>query len=299
MKYRRGLIAGKHAHGVQMPRRNTRLTFIAATLLLVGTGAIGHGVVSAAPADERDEALASIPYHRLTADATATIHEVVDRPTIYRRLPTQTISCDPKMFIFLVRNPEVLVGLWDLMEVSSVQTQRVGPYQLAADDSAGTQCTIDLVYGDSKTHIYVGKGVYTGALAPRPITGSGVFIVRSEYSEIGGVPRVVSSLDCFIQLDNLGADLLARTLSGLIGKTADHNFTETAKFISQVSVASERNPTAMRDLALDLPQVTPATRDSFIDTIVDVARRSGNFLGSADQTHPPFISRAKSDASLR
>jgi hypothetical protein len=240
------------------------------------------GCFAGHPETEREDALRAVPFERLTPQAAAEIRAIVQRPTLYRRLPTQGIDCDPKMFLFLVRYPEVLVGIWDRMGVSKVETRRLGPYKLAADDSAGTKCTIDLIYGDTKIHVYVAQGVYTGAMAPRPVTGSGVFILRSDFGP-GANQRttVTGTLDCFMQLDNLGADLLARTLSGVIGKTADHNFMETARFMSQVSQASEKNPAGMRDLAMELNTVELPTRHAFATTIIDLARRSG-YTGGPD-----------------
>jgi hypothetical protein len=82
-------------------------------------------------------------------------------------------------------------------------------------------------------------------------------------------------LDCFVQIESLGADLVARTLSGLIGRSADNNFVETARFVSQVSQASERNPPAMIDVAHRMPQVADPTRQRFVEIITAVARRGG------------------------
>jgi hypothetical protein len=275
-----------------MPRRDTFIVLIVAWLSVCSP--VSGIAVAQNPGDERSDALAAIPYERLTSAAAREIREIADRPTLFRRLPTQAIDCDPKMFVFLVRHPEVLVGIWDRMEVSTLQTQRVGPYQLTADDRAGTQCTIDLVYGDAKTHVYVGRGVYTGTMAPRPITGSGVFVLRSNYSGDGD-KAVTGTLDCFIQMDNLGADLIARTLSSVIGKTADHNFTETARFMSQVSAASERNPSGMRDLALELPQVDTTVRQGFAETIIDLARRADYQIGRSMSQPVPFVSTRRSE----
>ena len=38
----------------------------------------------------------------------------------------------PAMFTFLSRNAEVLVGIWELMGITSVKTRRTGPYQFEA-----------------------------------------------------------------------------------------------------------------------------------------------------------------------
>ena len=69
-------------------------------------------------------------------------------------------------------------------------------------------------------------------------------------------------------------DLIVRTLSPIIGRSADSNYSQTAAFIAQVSQSSAENPSGMLDIASRLPQVEPPTRKLFADTIVTVARRS-------------------------
>lgn len=202
------------------------------------------------------------------------------------------VDCDRDMFLFLTRNPEVLVGMWDLMDVTHVATRRTGPFQLEAADGSGTTCKVDLVYGDSTTHVFVADGAYDGRMVVKPIQGKGVFLLRSSYAtSASGGTTVAGTLDCFVQFDSLGADLVARTLSGVIGRSADNNFVETARFISQVSQASARNPSSMVDVAERIPQVSPATRKQFVDTIVTVSRRALNLPQTASVQTPGEKSR--------
>lgn len=187
------------------------------------------------------------------------------------------------MFLFLTRNPDVLVGLWDLMEITKVQCKRLGPYQIEATDQAGTVCTVDLVYGDTEQHIFVVEGSYDGKMVPSPIRGKGVFVLHSAYAlNEDGDTTVSGTLDCFVQLESLGVDLIARTFSPIIGRSADSNFVQTARFISQVSQASSQNPAAMLDIANRLPQVEPPVRKAFADTIVTVARRGREVIDGTD-----------------
>ncbi|MCC9654460.1 hypothetical protein LOC70_01355 [Rhodopirellula sp. JC737] len=222
----------------------------------------------------RQEILNALPMERLTPEAKQRILGIAEKPTLFRRLPSQIIPCDRDMFLFLTRNPDVLVGLWDLMGITKVQSTRTGPYQLDASDGVGTLCRVDLVYGDANKHIFVVDGSYDGKMTPTEIRGKGVFVLESTYT-VGddGKTRVSGVLDCFVQLDSLGIDLIARTMSPIIGRSADSNFEQTAQFIAQVSEASERNPSAMLDIAGRLPQVNEATRDAFAQTILGVARR--------------------------
>lgn len=223
----------------------------------------------------RQNAIAGLPTERLTKAAQKRILSIANSPTIYRRLPTQAIDCDRDMFLFLARNPEVMVGMWDLMGITKVKTKRTGPYQLDADDGSGTKCNIDLVYGDPNVHVYVTEGSYDGMLTARPLKGKGVIILKSSYAK-GADDRttVTGSIDLFMQVENLGMDLVARTLSGMIGRSADYNFIETARFVGQISQASERNPPAMIDVARRMPQINDQTRQQFIGVISEVGAKS-------------------------
>jgi hypothetical protein len=240
------------------------------------------------PYAQRQAVVANLPLDRLTPPAQQRILSIAGSPTIYRRLPTQAIKCDRDMFLLLTRNPEILVGMWDLMGITKVACKRTGPYQLEAEDGTGTQCRVDLVYGDQHTHIFVTDGSYDGALVAKPIRGQAVFVLNSSYAQSSdGGTTVTGSLDCFIQFDSLGADLLARTLSGLIGRSADNNFLETARFIAQVSQAAEKNSGALIDVAQRIPQVSPATRRTFVDVIATVARRHENNPRTAARPQGP------------
>ena len=223
----------------------------------------------------REQAIAGLPTTRLTRQAQERILSIANSPTIYRRLPSQAIDCDRDMFLFLARNPEVMVGMWDLMGITKVKTKRIGPYQLDADDGSGTKCNIDLVYGDPNVHVYITEGSYDGMLTARPLKGKGVIILNSSYAQAANQRTTVTgSIDLFMQVENLGVDLIARTLSGLIGRSADYNFIETARFVGQISQASERNPPAMVDVATRMPQISEQTRGQFISIISDLGTRS-------------------------
>jgi hypothetical protein len=232
----------------------------------------------------RQQVIASLPMQRLTRQAQDRILSIANSPTLYRRLPTQAINCDRDMFLFLTRNPEVLVGIWDLMGITKVNTNRTGPFQLEARDGSGTECHVDLVYGDPNLHIYVTDGSYDGKLVTKPILGRGVFVLRSSYStSASGGTTVTGTIDCFVQIENLGADLVVRTLSGLIGRSADKNFVETARFMSQVSQASAMNPPAMIDVAQRMPQVGEPIKQRFVSVITAAAQRSIERTRNAQQ----------------
>lgn len=221
-----------------------------------------------------DQLLASLPTDRLTKTATNQISEIARNPSLYRRLKTQTVNCDEEMFLFLVRKPEAMIGLWDLMGITNVRSHRVSPFKFAANDGSGTRCEVDLLYGDRHLHLYVANGIYDGQYTQKPVRGRGLFILRSKYhTDAKGNVAVTGTLQCYVKLDSLGADLLARSFGGLIGKSADHNFAETAGFMGQVYQASQRNPDGMLEMVDAMSQVDPTTRTEFARQVMLVHRK--------------------------
>ncbi|HKD38477.1 MAG TPA: hypothetical protein VKB78_16805, partial [Pirellulales bacterium] len=72
----------------------------------------------------RDEAVQSIPMDKLSREMRSRIIGVINNTSIYRRLPTQSIDCDPELFEFLVLNPEVVVDIWRVMGITSMTLDR-------------------------------------------------------------------------------------------------------------------------------------------------------------------------------
>lgn len=225
-----------------------------------------------APADtsrqRREQSIAELPLAKLTPAARQKVVPVVQRPTLFRRMPLEQVHCHPGMFIYLVRYPEVVVNMWDLMGATKLKLQRVGEYLLDCDDGAGTVTRLELLYGSREQHLLYAEGEYSGPLFRRQLTGRCVLYLQSQYGrDEQGKDVVTASLDVFLTLDNVGADLVARTFQPMVGRTADHNFAESARFVGQVSEQSDLNPAGMQRLSKRLTKVSPAVRLGFAATV--------------------------------
>ena len=110
----------------------------------------------------RKQTINSLPYHQLNQQTKEKISDILQKPSIYRQLPVTSINADPDYFRFLVRYPEVIVNIWQLMGITKMSTERTGLYSLATNDGAGTICSLELVYGTDNLHIFYGTGTYEG-----------------------------------------------------------------------------------------------------------------------------------------
>lgn len=250
--------------------------------------------------EAKQAALRAIPFDQLTPEATSRLRSVIDDASYFRRLPTQTVECDPEMYTILVRHPEVVVNIWDLMGITKVTLERVGEYQLSGNDGAGTTCKMDLVYGSDALHVYQSQGAYQGNLWARELRGRCVVMLHNRETKLpDGSPGMVAWMDAFMKLENVGAELVVKTLGPLVGKTADHNFVECAGFFSQISQTARFNPHGLQQVAMRLKNVSPAVRDEFMRTCLAVAVRASQANADVSPATPGITTSSRRVVSNR
>ncbi len=253
-----------------------------AGLLASATLAIRPLPLQAAPANRpstsrasREQAIRQMPLRSLNEPIRSRIQKVVSRPTIYRRLPIEVIPCDPDLYLFLVRYPEVIVNMWQLMGVTKVVIKRTNAYAYDARDGAGTVSKVELVCGTRDQHLFLAEGYYDGPLMPRRVTGRCVLLLTSAYSRDAKQRSFVSNrLDVFVQVDKVGAEIVAKTLHPLMGRTIDTNFAESVRFVSQVSHVAESNGPGVQRLVSRLNTIEPEVRTQFAQIASAINQRA-------------------------
>jgi hypothetical protein len=225
--------------------------------------------------EAREDATRALPVQQLPPQAQARVWEIVSKPSIYRRMPAKSIECDPDLYLFLLQHPEVVVNIWDLMGITQVQIERIGPNSVKAADGAGTQCVAHTLLRTRDIHVIYAEGFYEGPLLKNRVHGSCVLLLRSAYTPSPAGDTVITShLDVFVKVDNVGVDLLARTLNPLVGKSADANFTESAAFLGKISQAASENGPGVQRLAEKLEHVEPPVRHRFSELVMAVGNRA-------------------------
>ena len=222
----------------------------------------------------REEALRAMPLARLDRDARTKASAVIKNVSIYRRLPVQTIDCDPELYAFLMRHPEVVVNLWQVMGITRMQLDPLDPTRYKVADGEGTKGQMEYLFTSGNVNVIYSEGTYDGPLYPRTVRGKCLMLLRSDYRRgANGRYSIVTQLDTFLAVDNLGVEVLAKTFQPLIGKAADHNFTETATFVSNLSRTAETNEDGLLRLGRKLNRVDATTRERFLELVSAVPQR--------------------------
>jgi hypothetical protein len=256
----------------------------------------------------RQNAVQAIPIEKLDPEARARVASVLSNISIFRRLPIGVVNCDPDLYLFLVRHPDVVVNIWEVLKVSRLKLRQIGPdtYQVShpaeghengpPDGRAGTLATVEFLYRSHDTHVVYAEGSYDGPLAAGPVKGRCLMVLRSGYvRETDGRYYITSRLDTFVCVEPGGIELLAKTFQPLVGKVADHNFLQSVAFLGSLSRTAEVNTEGVQRVAAKLTHVQPELRQRLCDLAAEVARKYAAASASSASSPPQVAVRDDAD----
>jgi len=250
----------------------------------------------------REDARRSIPVSKIDGRGRAKLNRVLSDTSVFRRLPVQVIDCEPDLFRFMIRNPDVIVNIWDVMGITQVGMQRTGETTFVASDGVGTSGNVEFLYRSDNLHVVYTEGVYDGPAFTRPVRGQCVMVLKTGYAkQPSGRCYISNRLDIFIRLENVGLELLAKTFHPWMGKIADTNFAETSQFLGSVSRTAETNSPGVTRLAGKLTSCPFEVRQEFAMLSADVAAKlEPTQMASSTPAAPArAIRQPKSVTSLR
>jgi hypothetical protein len=281
---------GDGAHGTARPLEFVAVNVSVCRLALVSIAvALSFGPInSPACADTgdptssraaRDEAIRAIPWRQMGPEERRIAQFVIKNTSIYRRLPTRVIDCDPEMFNFLFQHPEVVIDVWRVMGISQVSLEKLPGGAYRGTDGAGTTGVVRFLqtsFGPNAQNVAVifADGTYEGKPFVTPLKAQTILMLRSTaVQETNGRHYVTVCVDSFVRIDQMGIQLVAKTVQPWISKIADRNFIETLSFVSNFSRTAEKNPQGMQRLATRLSSLDEPTRNELVALCFRTAER--------------------------
>ncbi len=239
----------------------------------------------------RRNAIASIPFEQLDRAGREKVNAVIQDTTAFRRLPTQVVDCDPHLFLFLVRHPDVAVNIWQVLKLSSLDLRQTDPDRFELVEPSGTRLHAEFLHQSPEIHVIYCEGIYVGPILGRPVHGRAVLVLRSGYvHETNGRQYVTTRLDTFLQVQEGGPDLLTKLLHPVAGRTADHNFLQVVAFAGSLSRTAEMNYRGVQRLAGQLLDVRPELRVRLSELAADIGHNSPRQAAATAETTPVLAS---------
>lgn len=227
----------------------------------------------------QEDAMRLVPWKQMSPASRNTAQYIVKNASIYRRLPTRIIDCDPDLFTFLLQHPEVVIDVWHVMGITQVSLEKTPDGVYHGTDGAGTNGAVRYLFSNwganaQNLAVVYAEGAYTGSPFVTPLKAKSIMLFRSSgMQETNGRHYITVRIDSFIYVEQLGVEVIAKTVQPWINKAADQNVIETLTFVSNFSRTAEKNPQGMQRLAKRLNAVDEPTRNQLISLCYRTAER--------------------------
>ena len=223
---------------------------------------------------EMQTSLRNLPLKELSPAAQAKIKTVVSGAPLFHRMPQQTIYADPEICHFLTSHPDMVIGFWEQLGATQLSLREIKENHYILKESSGTAAAVEVLYRTNDLCIAFARGEYRGPLLSKAYYGNVLLVLRTRYTrDEANEPMLVSNLDTFVQINNLGADVLAKLFFASLTKVADSNFEVTMSFVSQVSRAASRNAEGLKNTAEEISSIRQEVCAEFCDVVDRVAMR--------------------------
>jgi hypothetical protein len=263
----------------------------------VADGAVARDTGSSSR-ESRRRALEALPLDRIPEPQRKAIEPCLRSATLYRRLPVETVTCDDELLAFALARPEAIVDIWRVLGISRLALDPVGPRQWKLNDGYGTTGVLRLVHQERQGRggllVFHGRGVYTGPLSPKNLTGSCVLLVRHgpAMPTVDGRERQMIQIDSFLDMDGVGLEIVTRTLQPIIVRSAASNLHEICLFMTTLSESARTNPEGVAQLAGRLQQTAVADQQALASIARRAAQPATNAMPQGARREAPDMAAA-------
>lgn len=245
----------------------------------------------------RKQAVAELPISRLHPTAQQKAQSLVKNIGMFRRLPTVSFECDPEVYSYFLKNPDVAVSTWRAMEISQFQLHEAGTNQYRADAGDGSVGTVDLFLQTPTETVIHCDGAFKSPLLPKPIVARSLMRLQTTFAKDKD-GRIIGTHtgDVFVEFPSHAVETVAKVISPVSHAIADRNFKQMTLFVHLMSQAMVKRPDWIEYVGDRLDGIPKQKKVQFLEvsarTFAEAHRRasvaSGNSAFSPDDVLMPF-----------
>lgn len=227
-----------------------------------------HGSSSASA---RKAATPQLPLDRMSPSGRQRAEELLQNVSLFRELPLLTFDVNPAVYRFFTMYPDVAVSIWRVLRISEFQMWQTGPNEYEADAGDGTTGTIDVLYRSPDEQVILCDGMLMSPILSKTIRASALMHLRSSFAAgPDGRQHVTSRLCLYVSFPSQTIEVAAKLISPLANVIIDRNFSEVSLFVYMMSLAMERQPGWVEQLAGRLEGVLEIRKSQLVDLTAQV-----------------------------
>lgn len=213
----------------------------------------------------RKTALGVLPLDKLTPERRAPVDDVLSSLSLFRRLPTVTFEIDPDLYVYFLRNPDVIVSIWRALDISKFELKQVADDCYHADAGDGSTGRIQILYRGAESQLVYCDGLYKSPLLVKPIHSKAVIHLQTTFTrEADGRIFATHRGDLFVSFPSQTVETAARVISPVSYLLADRNFKQISLFGQMMSTAMCRQPGWVEMVANRLNGLSEERRQEFL-----------------------------------
>lgn len=234
----------------------------------------------------RKKAVADLRLERLTPDAQRKSQSVLKNLGMFRRLPTISFECDPEVYNYFLKNPDVAVSTWRAMEISQFQLQQTGANQYRADAGDGSVGDVELfLQTPSETLIHC-DGAFKSPLLTKPIVARSLMRLQTTFvKDTDGRIIGTHTGDVFVEFPSHAVEAVAKVISPVSHAIADRNFKQMTLFVHLMSQAMVKHPGWVEQTGNKLDGIPGQKKQEFLEVAASSYSESRKRLAKANSLH--------------
>jgi hypothetical protein len=240
-------------------------------------------------------ALAAIPLDQLTPEQKQRATTLLKASSFYRRLPKVTFSIEPEVYNYFLAHPDVAVSIWRAMKISKLQMWQTGRFEYEADSGDGSTGQLEVLYAGPEKILVACNGIYKSPLFAKPIEARSLLLLQSSFfRETDGLVYVTHRADLFVEFPSQTIDVVAKIFSPLTVAMTDHTFSEISLFLKMMSLAMQRRPDWVEQIAGKMDGVADIRKTQVLELTSQVyaAAQKRMLERVADKDGTPFGARS-------
>jgi hypothetical protein len=187
--------------------------------------------------------IVNVPWDDLNERAGALARLMMDRPTVQARGRSETFSCTPEQYYWLLDNPDRAVSAWRRLGAKCVSIQRRGPGKFGYADETGSNVSWETIHQGPGVRIWFAEGKVkpSGVLPLVPVKAL-VILRYSEQKTADGSLVVQHHAEVVIHTESKAAAAVTKMMGSSAPKLAEQGLGQLQMFFSALSCFVDRHP---------------------------------------------------------
>ena len=191
----------------------------------------------------------TIPWDNLDERATTLAKQLMERPTVQARGPSETFTCTPKQYYWLLDNPDCAVTAWRRLGAKCVSIQKRGVGKFGYTDETGSDVTWETIHQGPGVRIWFAEGkVKASTVLPLVPVKALVILRHSEGKTPAGIVYVQHHAEVVIHTDSKAAAGVTKLMGQSAPKLAEQGLGQLQLFFSALSCYVDRHPERVEKL---------------------------------------------------